>query len=1047
MASLHKNRRTTLERIEKFVSRVYFTDVNLYGRIYPQQDNVDIFHWPLPQNKHWKTISFDEVVKQTFTPVCLGSCFGPTFATHWFKVVVKIPESWSGKEIHLRWNSSSEALLFNTLGDPLQGFTGSPDHQKREEFIISKSWERKETEQELVYYIEMACNSMFGAGKGGMIDAPDLDKKYALEMANIAVCDTVAYRLLIDLELLFEMAKELTDVDGKGDSRGYQALYAGNQIVNAIQADDWNEAQRISNDFFKHRNGQRAHVIDAMGHCHIDTAWLWPYDETIRKCARSCASVIALMKDYPEMTFVCSQAQQFSWVKQHYPSLYKEIKHFIDLGRFIPVGGTWVEMDGNIPSGESFIRQFLYGQRFFIKEFGMRSQEFWLPDTFGYSAQTPQILRHVGISRFLTQKLSWSLVNRFPHHNFLWEGLDGSTVLVHFPPADSYEASCKVSEALKTERNLLDKGRVTKSIMLYGYGDGGGGPHKPMLDRMERLKDVDGVPKLMNSTPNKFFENLEAESSQLCRWVGELYLELHNGTYTSQADMKKFNRCCEYKLRDAELLLAVSLALDRIPLVDVVGLRTNIDEAWRLLLVNQFHDVLPGSSIELVHTEAKQWFRKCLRLAEEVAERCIAYLRGKANQQLTTPSFINTLPWSRNALIYEEEKPVRAVNVQPMSWFVKELGGVTPVVIDKTGGIYKIANQWFSVEIDSCGRIISMIHHASGNQVIPAESFGNQLVLFDDIPLYWDAWDCMDYHIETRNVVNRPSSTEEEVHVELQTPLKVTLKWSQSVGKQSRVHQKIHITAVDCFVQFETRVEWSENRKFLKVEFPVEVHANQASFDTQFGFLSRPNHKNTSWDSAKFEVCGHKWADLSEMTWGVAVLNDSKYGWSVHGKTITMSLLRSPKAPDANCDMHEHFFRYALMPHHGLKSRFDVIKESYNFNCEMISTKSVNDISVSGSWFTVDSSSIVLETVKPCEPMLNSEDAPVKKILLRLFESCGDRTQARIETNLPLLDYTLCNGLEEPIGPTSSLAASAEGKKFFTASFTPFQVKSFLLSF
>ncbi|XP_046643053.1 alpha-mannosidase 2C1-like [Daphnia pulicaria] len=1043
MASLHKNRRTTLERIEKFVSRIYFTDVNLYGRIYPHQENVDIFHWALPQDKHWKSISFDEIIKQTFLPQKIGDCFGPTWATHYFKIVVKIPESWSGKEIHLRWNSNSEALLFNTLGEPLQGFTGSPDHQKREEFIISKSWEKKGPE-ELVYFIEMACNSMFGAGKGGMIDAPDPDRKYSLQMANVAVCDTVAYHLLIDLELLFDMAKELTEADGKGDSRGYQALYAGNQIINAIQADDWKEAQRVSNEFFKYRNGERAHIIDAMGHCHIDTAWLWTYDETIRKCARSWSSVIALMKDYPEMTFVCSQAQQFSWVKQYYPSLYEEMKHFISLGRFIPVGGTWVEMDGNIPSGESFIRQFLYGQRFFLKEFGIRSQEFWLPDTFGYSAQTPQILKHVGISRFLTQKLSWSLVNKFPHHNFLWEGIDGSTVIVHFPPGDSYEANCKVSEALKTERNLLDKGRVTRSVMLYGFGDGGGGPHKPMLDRMERLKDVDGVPKFENSTPNKFFENLEAESSQLCRWVGELYLELHNGTYTSQADMKKYNRSCEYKLRDAELLLAIAFTLERIPLADLVDLRTNIEEGWRLLLVNQFHDVLPGSSIELAHTEAKEWFRKSLQLAAEVVDRCISYLQGTS---IASYSLLNTLPWSRNALIYENEKPLKAISVKPMSWDDDELGDISPVVMEQGGGVHKISNKWFSVEIDSSGRISSMIHHASGNQVVPTKEFGNQLVLFDDIPLYWDAWDCMDYHIETRNAVNRPSCTEEEVHVELATPLKVTLKWSQPVGQKSRVHQKIHITAVHSFIEFETRVEWAENRKFLKVEFPVEVHANQASFDTQFGFLNRPNHKNTSWDSAKFEVCGHKWADLSEPAWGVSVLNDSKYGWSVHGRTITMSLLRSPKAPDANCDMHEHFFRYALMPHNGLKSRSEVIRESYNFNCELISTKLSKDTSTSGSWFTVNSSSVILETIKPCEPVLGDEKTPVKRILVRLFESCGDRTHARIETSLPFVNYMECNGLEEPIGPLLPFVVSTEGQKFFTASFTPFQIKSFLLSF
>jgi len=950
----------------------------------------------------------------------------------------------------LRWNSSSEALVYSSSGEPLQGLTGSPDHQKREEFTVSKSWSASREESDKVYYIEMSCNSMFGAGKGGFIDPPDPNRKFNLQLANISVFDRSSYQLLIDLELMYEMAKEMTEEQGKGDSRGYLALYTANNIINAIHEDRIKEAERLSAEFFSYKNGERAHTIDVMGHCHIDTAWLWPYDETIRKCSRSWSSVIALMEDYPQMTFVCSQAQQFSWVKQYYPSLYEKMKIYIKQGRFIPVGGTWIEMDGNIPSGESFVRQFLYGQRFFLKEFGLRCQEFWLPDTFGYSAQTPQIMKHVGITRFLTQKLSWNLVNKFPHHNFWWQGLDGSSVLVHFPPGDSYEANCKVSEALKTERNLLDKGRVSQSVMLYGFGDGGGGPHRNMLDRLERLKDVDGVPKLKHSNPKHFFDRLEAEGSKLCRWVGELYLELHNGTYTSQADMKKLNRRCEWKLREAELLLSVALITQRVPNAQVGDLMATIKEAWRLLMVNQFHDVLPGTSIEMVHKEAKEWFMECLRSADRVIHQSLLFLganKGAAN------SLLNTLPWSRDCFLYEGDVPVRAVTVAPMSWKNVPLEVNQPLRIDETGGLFKASNQFFNVEIDLHGRIVSMVHLSSGNEVIaPGGLLGNQLVLFDDIPLYWDAWDCMDYHLETRQTVNKPldvvDSKTEAVHIESRNHLRITLKWSQPIGQRSQVTQRIHISAIDHYIEFETTVDWRENRKFLKVEFPVNVHAQLASFDTQFGHVTRATHKNTSWDSAKFEVCGHRWADLSEPHWGVAVLNDSKYGWNVHDNTITLSLLRSPKAPDANCDMHQHVFRYALFPHNGLNSRSDVVRSAYNFNCATIPVD-INEKMLSSmmSWFNVDSPSVILETIKPAEPALDDSGSCDRKVVLRLFESCGGRTRTRISSGLPFVDFQECNGLEEPLGSREALLCSEDGQVSFSASFSPFQIRTFLLSY
>nr|CAG4651772.1 EOG090X04YD [Triops cancriformis] len=748
-ASMHKNLRTTVERIEKFVSPLYFTDVNLYGKLYSATAKLDgIFH-SSSSKQDWKTISFKDVSTDEFTPIKIGDSFGPTWSTHWFKLVVSIPEKWVGKEIHLCWNSSAEAMLWDAEGNALQAYSGCPDRQIREEYVISRSWDSSVSGNALIYYIEMACLDMFGAGNCGMIAPPDPTRHFTLNKAHIAVFEPEYYKLYLDLTLLHDFAKELTSPSERGcDQRGYQALYAANDMINKFQAGQFKQALQIGDQFFSVRNGGKAHRIMAMGHCHIDSAWLWPYDETIRKCARSWVSTLGLLEEFPEMKFTCSQAQQFDWVRQYYPALFERIRAAVKQGRFIPVGGTWVEMDGNIPSGESFIRQFLYGQNFFKQEFDIECQEFWLPDTFGYSAQIPQIIKHVGIERFLTQKLSWSLVNKFPHHNFWWEGIDGSKVLVHFPPGDSYEANCKVGEALKTERNLADKGRASVSMLLYGYGDGGGGPTRAMVQRLERLRDVDGCPPMEHGHPHTFFETLEKDGPKLCTWVGELYLELHNGTYTSQAAMKELNRRSELALRDAEFFLCLALSAEQ---KDFAPLLAQIDDAWKKVLLNQFHDVLPGSSIQKAHEDARQLFKEALATAHSVRETCLKDLGLRSDDLGKGNAVFNTLPWEREIVV---PNPYRRLKISSMTYapIPEEPEKNNLVSLEQRGGLFIVENPHFVVKVDHYGRVVSLFHKRAGLEAVTESS--NQLLIFEDIPLYWDAWDCMDYHLETRQPLN-----------------------------------------------------------------------------------------------------------------------------------------------------------------------------------------------------------------------------------------------------------------------------------------------------
>uniref|UniRef100_A0A8C9SHG0 alpha-mannosidase n=1 Tax=Scleropages formosus TaxID=113540 RepID=A0A8C9SHG0_SCLFO len=902
-----KNRRTLLERAEKFVSDVYFTDCNLRGR------------W-------W---------------------------TCWFKVFLTIPDAWRGKEVHLCWESDGEGMIWRD-GQPCQGLTKEGE---KTSFILTPSLKDEEPHS-FTLYVEMACNGLFGAGKDSAIAAPDPHRTYTLQRAELVVFHRHVRELLTDFEMLVDIVKFL----GEDNQRGYQALFTVNEMVNLCDPANPSSflgTHSLAQKFFSQKNGESQHTVHTMGHCHIDSAWLWPYEETIRKCARSWVTAIRLMEKNPDFIFTCSQAQQFEWVKQWYPGLFSEIKHFVKKGQFVPVGGTWVEMDGNLPSGESMVRQFLLGQHFFQQEFGIYCKEFWLPDTFGYSAQLPQIMRGSGITRFLTQKLSWNLVNTFPHNTFFWEGLDSSRVLTHFPPGNSYEMKGRVEDFLKTLRNNKDKGRVNHSALLFGFGDGGGGPTQLMLDRIHRVPDTDGLPKVQMSCPDVFFSKLEADSSLFCSWSGELFLELHNGTYTTQAQIKLGNRQCEVLLHDAEV--ASSLALCRNSAFQYPSSR--LQELWRLLLLNQFHDVLPGSCIEMT------------------------YEYHQNHESLLCP---------------QEDGNVLMEN------------GILRVVVNKTGSL------------------LSLCLVKTNREAISDSCCGNQFVLFDDVPLYWDAWDVMDYHLQTRKPV-----------VEVDKPLSVvsagglrgTVTYTLRISEKSSLTQDIILDAMCPYLKFSTKVDWAESHKFLKVEFPVRVHNPYASYEVQFGHVQRPTHRNTSWDWARFEVWGHKWADLSEYGFGVALLNDCKYGYSTYRNTLSLSLLRAPKAPDANADIGQHHFTYAVMPHSGSFQESSVIQCAYNLNFPLRLFPNAPDQS-SWSAFSINPSAVILETIKQAE---NHKDA----LVVRMFESHGSSVSATLTTTLPLREAILCDLVERRISaqPTPVTASG------ISLDFQPFQIVSLLLFF
>uniref|UniRef100_A0A8C9B867 Alpha-mannosidase 2C1 n=1 Tax=Phocoena sinus TaxID=42100 RepID=A0A8C9B867_PHOSS len=927
-----KHWRTTLERVEKFVSPLYFTDCNLRGRLFGDSCPVaELSSFLTPER-----LPYQEAVQQDFRPAQVGDSFGPTWWTCWFRVELTIPEAWVGQEVHLRWESDGEGLVWRD-GEPVQGLT--KEGEKTSYVLTDKLGE--EDPRSLTLYVEVACNGLLGAGKGSMIAAPDPEKMFQVSRAELAVFHRGVHKLLVDLELLLGIAK----------------------------------------------------------------------------------------------------AQQLAWVKSHYPGLHARLQEFACRGQFVPVGGTWVEMDGNLPSGEAMVRQFLQGQSFFLQEFGKMCSEFWLPDTFGYSAQLPQIMRSCGIGHFLTQKLSWNLVNSFPHHTFFWEGLDGSRVLTHFPPGDSYGMQGSVEEVLKTVAKNRDKGRTNHSAFLFGFGDGGGGPTQTMVDRLKRLCNTDGLPRVQFSSPERLFSALEGHSGQLCTWVGELFLELHNGTYTTHAQIKKGNRECERILHDVELLSSLALARSAQFLYPAAQLQ----DLWRLLLLNQFHDVVTGSCIQLVAEEAMCHYEDIRSRGNTLLSAAAAALcAGEPGPEGLL--IVNTLPWKRTEVLALPRPggahclalvtvPSMGYAPAPTPTSLQPLLPQQPVfVVQETDGSVTLDNGIIRVRLDPTGRLTSLVLVASGREAVAEGAVGNQFVLFDDVPLYWDAWDVMDYHLETRKPVLGQAGT---LAVGTQGGVRGSAWFLLQISPSSRLSQEVVLDVGCPYVRFHTEVHWHEAHKFLKVEFPARVRSPQATFEVQFGHLQRPTHYNTSWDWARFEVWAHRWMDLSEHGFGLALLNDCKYGASVRGSVLSLSLLRAPKSPDATVDMGRHEFTYALMPHEGSFQDAGVIPAAYSLNFPLLALPAPGPAPAAAwSAFSVSSPAVVLETVKQAETSLQG-----RKLVLRLYEAHGSHVDCWLHMSLPVQEAVLCDLLErrDPAGPLPLRDSRLK------LTFSPFQVQSLLL--
>lgn len=961
--------------------RIHQLAARLWDRVYPESRPLEDLrvHGPIEQR-----ISYDEAQRlEGWREARLGEQFAPPWSTWWFRARAVVPESWAGHRVDLRWVTHCESTLW-IGGRSIQGLNSSFGGD-RSDAILTR---RAAAGESIEFQLELACNSKFG----GVTPHYRTVSPFLLDRAEIARFDPAAWDLYWDLHVLAEL-----EAEQEREPRDLDRAWAGlllaelNRFCNAIDETDprtWPAAREILQGLLTHRNATTAHELSAIGHAHIDTAWLWPLAETHRKCERTFSSQTRYMEEYPEYRFACSQAYQYEAIRQRNPDLFARIRAAIERGQWVVVGGSWIEPDCNIPSGESLLRQFIVGQRYFQEHFGRRCREFWNPDVFGYNGQLPQICRLAGIDRFLTQKLSWNAFNKPQHHTFTWEGIDGSALFTHFPPADTYNAECSIAELRRNARNYKDHDRSRHSLLVYGFGDGGGGPTRDMLERLRRCDDLQGMPRTRLSSSDEFFDRLERDCADRVRIVGELYFEYHRGTYTTQAATKRGNRQCEFMLHDVEMLSALAGPGFAYP-------REQLQELWRIVLLNQFHDILPGSSIALVYEDAQRHHAEVLRRGAALRQSAAAALVGTDPSSLAA---LNTAGVARREVVDVPGGGLRVVEAAPcaIGAFVEPDDAVRLV---ESAGRVILENGHLRATLDARGRLLSLLHLASGREAIAGEA--NRMELYEDRPTAWDAWDVDPQHLETRRDLSASASGVARVD-----PLRCEARFEYAVGRRSRMTQIVRLDAGSRRIEFHCDVDWQERKTFLKVAHDLAVRAMNATYEMQFGCVERPTHFNTSFDLARYEVPGHRFADLSEHGFGVALLSESKYGYSAFGSTLRMSLLRGAEHPDPSADLGRHAFAYALYPHEGGWQGGGVVAEALRFNLRPLL---VPGRASPRGFVRCDDANLLIDTVKRAE----DSDA----LIVRLYECHGARGTARLRIDPAPSAATFCNALEEEDRP------------------------------
>ncbi|MFI9723412.1 alpha-mannosidase [Streptomyces sp. NPDC052396] len=959
-------------------------DERIRPAVYPESVPLAVSVWQAPG----EPVPVAEGLAAPRTPVEAGAAWGPAWGTSWFTVRGTVPAAWAGRTV--------EALLDLGFDDNMPGFQCEglvyrPDGSPVKGLNPRNQWVRVADPaaggEEVLLHIEAAANPVvldyhpFRPTGLGDRDTAGTEPRYRLARMDLAVFDRTVWELVQDLEVLGQLMTELSP----DSPRRWELLRSIDRALDAVDLQDVPGtaagARRLLAPALARPAHASAHRLSAVGHAHIDSAWLWPLRETVRKVARTTANMTALLEDEPEFVYAMSQAQQYAWIKEHRPEVYARVKKAVAEGRFVPVGGMWVESDTNMPGSEALARQFVHGKRFFLEEFGIETEEVWLPDSFGYSAALPQLVKLAGARWFLTQKISWSQSNKFPHHTFWWEGLDGTRVFTHFPPIDTYNSQLSGAELAHAVRNFQEKGGATRSLAPTGWGDGGGGTTREMLARAKRLADLEGSPRVRFEKPAAFFEQARAEYGHAPVWVGELYLELHRATLTSQARTKQGNRRAEHLLHEAELWSATATVRTGAPYP-----YERLDRLWKTVLLHQFHDILPGTSIAWVHREAAKTYARVMAELESIVGEALTALAGSGEGTLV----FNSAPHRRGGAPAHGAAPAGTCTPAPATARPRPDGG------------YVLENGLLRAEIDRRGLVVSAYDKETGREAVAPGGAANLLQLHQDFPNMWDAWDVDPFY---RNTVTDLTELDS-----LQL-LDGTVHLTRSFGN-SRVTQRISLPAGSQRLDIHTEVDWQETEKFLKAAFPLDVHTDRIAAETQFGHLYRPTHTNTSWDAAKFEACAHRFVHLQEPGWGVALVNDSSYGYDVTRTgtttTVRLSLLRAPRFPDPHTDQGVHHFRYALVP--GAEPG-DAVCEGYRLN---LPERRVPGGTPVAPLVRVDNDALVVSAVKLADD--GSGD-----VVVRLYESLGGRARGVLSPGFAMASAGVCDLLERPLSPAEPI--------------------------
>lgn len=965
---------------------------NLYGETAP----LDLTSWDVPD----EPVPFRTAVAQEYCPFAVGNGWGRGWSTMWLHATGAVPAEW----VEQGWDYEIVVDLGFRVeldGGQAEGLAFRPDGSIIKAIEPFNRYLPVEDPAHIDVYLEAAANPEVAVG-GSWQPTPFSSKDtvpdgplYVLRTFALARRNTEVWELNQDVEVLAGLVEELP----QHLPRRAEIVVALNAAMDALDPRDVPgtaaAARAALAGVLASPANASAHRVVATGHAHIDSAWLWPVRETVRKCARTFANVIALSDEHPELVFSCSSAQQYAWVKRHYPELWGRLKQKVAEGRFVPVGGMWVESDTNMPGSEALARQFVMGKGFFQREFGIEPLDVWLPDSFGYSGALPQVAVAAGSRWFLTQKMSWNETNVLPHHTFWWEGIDGTRIFTHLPPVDTYNSRLAAFELAKAERQYAEQGHGNLSLVPFGYGDGGGGPNREMLAKAHRTADLEGSPKVRIGNPAEFFTEAQAELDRPHTWSGEMYLETHRGTYTSQLRTKQGNRRSEHLLRAAELW--ASAAAIRAGLAYPSAL---LQECWETVLLQQFHDILPGSSIAWVHREAEANYARVAAVLEGIIERSLGALAGDGD----VPLSVNSAPVTVDGV-----GPLRVVPAPEAGG--GRLEGRLDVRLTAEGWLVDTGE--ITALVTPSGLIDSVRHHASGRELVaPGRHFG-LLQVHNDRPSMYEAWD-IDAHIG-RSVTDLIEA--QSVLLVGQDDGHVQFAVIRQLGDRTVITERITLHAGSALIDFDFDIDWHEQRRLLKLAFPTSIFTDRAASEIQFGHIFRPTYVNTSWDTARYETVAHRWVQVAEPGFGFAVANDSTYGHDIRrensgsrspGTTVRLSLLRGPMFPDPQTDQGRHQLRVTAVCGADLADAFAAGQRLNQPVRRITGARPVAPI--------VDASGpgVVVEAVKLAED--GSGD-----LVVRLYESLGDRVCGTLRPGFGFDQVLTTDLLERTIDPEPEL--------------------------